>query len=308
MKAITMLGLGVALWLCSTAPAGSQSGSRSALSTGFYMRDVVMFPLPNAPSRVLRLNGTAVPTRRGRMIDMDDVTSYAVRVRRAEMVMPAGTMAALMNQYILPSADTAIKRVEVAFGNGHIQMRGVMRKAGVPIGFTAIAVPSVSPRGEMLITVTKMKAAGFIPKGVMDALGLKMDKVAQPDNREVFRIQGDTMIIPVASMFPPPKFLGQLRSVRVTPSGLYASLGSGRMRVAPGVRARSYIHMRGGRVNFGRLTMGQTDLTMVRKGQGRTLGFSPRHYWQQLRAGYTVAESDYGLVAHVADYRQLGRR
>lgn len=160
----------------------------------------------------------------------------------------------------------------------------------------------------MLITVTKMKAAGFIPKGVMDALGLKMDKVAQPDNREVFRIQGNTMIIPVASMFPPPKFLGALRAVRATPQGLIATLGTRRAAAAPGVRAAVYIHMQGGQVNFGRLTMANTDLTMLPKDRSRTLGFSPRDYWRQLDGGYTDAEPDYGLVGHVADYRRLGTR
>lgn len=308
MKTIASVGLALLLTVGVAEPAGSRSGAQATAGTSFYMRNVVMFPFPNAPSRVERLNGRAVPTKPGRTIDMDDVTSYAVRVRHARMVMPASTMAALMNQYILPSADTAIKRVEVAFGNGDIRMRGVMRKAGVPIGFTATAMPSVSPQGEMLITVTKMKAAGFIPKGVMDALGLKMDKVAQPDNREVFRIAGDTMIIPVASMFPPPKFLGRLRSVRVTPTGMIATLGNDSTASLPGLKQPSYIHMRGGQVNFGRLTMARTDLTMVPKGGGATLGFSPRDYWRQLNAGYTVAQSDYGLVGHVQDYRKLGRR
>jgi len=268
-----------------------------------WMRNVVMFPLPNAPATVTRLSGTAVPTRPGGLIDMDDVTSYAVRVRHGEMVIPAASMEALMNQHILPQARTAIKRVSVSFGNGVIVMRGVLQK-GVPVGFTAQAVASPSPEGEMRITVTKMKAAGFIPKGLMDALGLKLSKVAQPNNPGVFRIVGDTMIIPVSSMFPPPRFIGPLRSVRVTPQGMIGVVGTG-SDDAPGGVTGPYIHMRGGRLNFAHLTMAPTDLTMVPKMRAATLGFSPAHYYRQLLAGYSTVQADFGMVGHVADFRSL---
>jgi hypothetical protein len=79
------------------------------------MCNVIMFPYDGAPATVTRLSGTAVPTGPGKLIDMDDVTSQTVRVRRAAMMMPAATMQALMNQYIPPSADTAIKPVSIGF-------------------------------------------------------------------------------------------------------------------------------------------------------------------------------------------------
>lgn len=271
------------------------------------MRNIVLFPFDDAPARVVRMSGTAVPTRRGRMIDMNDVTSYAVRVRQAEMVMPAATMQVLMNRHILPQADTAIKRVGVSYGQGVILMRGVLQK-GVPVGFTAQAVASVTPDGEMRLTVTRMKAAGFIPKGVMHALGLNLAKVAQPDNRRVFRIVGDTMIIPVSSMFPPPHFHGALRSVRVTPQGLIAVIGRANANDAPRAGAGPYLLMRGGRIHFASLTMSPVDLTMVAKTRAAaTLGFSPAHYYRQLTAGYTISQSDFGLTAHIADHRVLQR-
>ena len=294
----------IAIGLAS--PAGGRPDQPGSKATRIWMRNVIMFPYDNAPAAVSRLSGTAVPTRAGRIIDMDDVGSYAVQVRHAEMHMPAATMQALMNQYILPSADTAIKRVNISFGNGTIQMRGTMRKLGIPVGFTATAVASPTRDGDMRISVVKMKTAGFIPKGVMHALGLNMSKVAQPDNRRVFRIVGDTMIVPVSSMFPPPKFVGRLRSVRVTPQGMFSVIGTGRSD-APSVDAKAFLHMRGGRVNFARLTMANTDLTMVPKGRAGSLGFSPARYYRQLAAGYTINKPDMGLVGYVADYRGLRR-
>ena len=283
---------------------GGAAAKPAPPGTRIWMRNIVLFAFHDAPARVVRMSGTAIPTRPGRIIDMNDVRSYAVRVRRAEMVMPAASMQVLMNRHILPQADTAIKQVSVTFGNGIILMRGTMQK-GVPVGFTAQAVASVTPRGEMMLTVTKMKAAGFIPKGVMHALGLNLAKVAQPDNRQVFRIVGDTMIIPISSMFPPPRFYGPLRSVRVTPRGLIAVVGTGKFDLPSGTANGPLVHMRGGRVHFAQLTMAPVDLTLVPKGRATSLGFSPAGYYRQLTGGYSISEPDFGLTAHIADYRAL---
>ena len=306
-----VLAVAVAAALVAPVAARHRRVHRQARvsGVGFWARDVVMFPFDNAPATVRRLSGTAVPTKPGRPVDMDDPASYAVRVRRAEMVMPAATMEALMNQYILPQANTAIKRVSIAFGDGVILMRGTIQK-GVPVGFTAQAVAAPTPDGEMKITVTKMKTAGIVPKGVMDALGLKMDKVAQPHNRDVFRIVGDTMIVPVPSMFPPPKFFGPLRSVRVTPRGMVAVVGAGAADAPPGAAAGPYIRMNGGRVTFsrGHLLMAPTDLTMIPKTREATLGFSPQRYYDQLLGGYSTNKPNGGLIGHVADYRAIAGR
>jgi hypothetical protein len=275
--------------------------------TRIWMRGIVMFPFDDAPAMVDQLSGILVPTRPGRLVDMDDVTSYAVRVGHAEVRVPAATMAVLMNRYVLPAAGTSISHVDVRFGNGTILLRGKLRKAGIPVGFKATALPSVTPTGEMRLQVVRMKAAGFIPKSVLDALGLKLAKVAQPRNPGVFRIVGDTMFVPVASMFPPPKLLGRLRSVRVTPQALIAVLEGGASPRPPPQKAASYIMFRGGRVHFAKLTMTDTDLTMMPRKPSATFGFSPANYYRQLVAGYTLSTPQRGLVSHVTDYRELRR-
>jgi len=122
-----------------------------------------------------------------------------------------------VNRYLLPAARTDIRQVTVRMDNGAIQLRASLRKAGVAIGFRATAVASPTAQGEIRLQIVKMQAAGFIPKSLLDALGLTMAKVAQPQKRNVFRIEENTLYVPVASIFPPPKFNGRLKSVRITP-------------------------------------------------------------------------------------------
>ncbi len=257
---------------------------------------------------MLALSGTVVPDRPPKPVTMDDVSSYRIETQYAEIRLSAEDMTRLMNRHILPSARTAIREVNVGFGDGAITMSGTMVKLGVPVPFTATATLTPTASGELRVRVTAMRSAGVVPKGLTDALGLRVSTLAQPENRQVFRIEGDDMIVPLVSMFPPPRFAGRLAAVRVTPSGLEATIG-GRTEPLPPppVEGGSFIHFRGGTVNFARLTMHDADMAMLPERGERMLAFSPRRYYAQLEGGHTKALPNRGLAAYVKDYRAIAR-
>ncbi len=272
------------------------------------MRNVVLYPYDDVPATVLALSGTVVPDRPPKPVTMDDVSSYRIETQYAEIRLSAEDMTRLMNRHILPSAHTAIREVNVGFGDGAITMSGTMVKLGVPVPFTATATLMPTASGELRVHVTAMRSAGVIPKGLTDALGLQVSTLAQPKNRQVFRIEGDDMIVPLVSMFPPPRFGGRLAAIRVTPSGLEATIGRTAPLPPPPVEASSFIHFRGGTVNFARLTMHDTDMVMLpEKGENRMLAFSPGRYYAQLEGGYTKSLPNRGLAAYVKDYRAIAR-
>ena len=309
--------------LCSVVLAGSTNAQdarkplerrASVVQAGrgpirVWMRDIVFYPYDDAPSRVAELSGSVAPTHQGGTVTFDDVGSFGIRVEHAQVHISAASMSVLMNRYVLPAANGPIRHVDVSFGAGVIQMKGTMVKAGVPVPFTATAVAEPTPDGDMQLRIVKMTAAGVVPKGLMDALGLQISKVAQPDNREIFHVVGDTMVLPVVSMFPPPKFSGRLRSVVVSPTEMIGVIGSAHQPRSPGPASGSYMYFRGGALSFAKLTMQDADMTIVPKDRSGPFGFSPAHYYRQMQAGYTVPQADRGLVAHVPDYgRMLTRR
>jgi hypothetical protein len=280
--------------------------SPGAATTGpirVQMRNVVLYPFRDAPSHVMALSGTVAPTRAGGTVVLDDISSYGIMVQHAEVALSPATMTVLMNRYILPASNGPIKHVEVSFGAGTIGMSGIIQKGKVRARFKASAVASPTADGDMRIRIVKMTAGGFVPKGLMDAVGLKMDKVAQPRNKQIFHVVGDDMIVPVVSMFPPPKVSGKLRSVSVRPGAMTAVIGSAGTPAMPAL-GPSYIHYRGGVLKFAKLTMRDVDLTVVPK-TSAPLGFSPANYYRQMEAGFSVPQPDRGLVAHVPNYTAL---
>ncbi len=272
------------------------------------MRDVVLYPFRDVPSHVAQLSGSAAPTRSGRPIVLDDIGSYGIMLQHAEVHIGAPAITALMNHYILPASNGPIKHVDVTFGDGAIGMTGVLVKGGARVGFKATAVPEPTRDGDLRLRVVKMRAGGFVPKGVLDAVGMKLSKVAQPRNTYVFHAVGDDLIMPIVSMFPPPKVSGVLRSVRVTPHEMTMVIGAPEVVAAPALPYASYIHYRGGVVRFAKLTMRDVDLTITSNLASRPLGFSPASYYRQLEGGVTIALPSRGMVARVPDYATLVNR
>jgi hypothetical protein len=300
--------LGLCVMLCSVTALDAAPQDETPRPTAsdntlrMAMRNVVLYPYGDVSARVTELSGTVASTRPPQPVVMDDVASYEVQVAYAEMHMDARSLTNLMNRYILPAADSPIRHVDIAFNAGSVTMTGTMVKAGVPVPFSATATLQPTAHGEMQMHVTSMRAAGVVPKGLMDALGLDLATVAPPENSRIFRLEGDNMILPIVSMFPPPKFIGQLSAVRVTPQEMVSTIGQRVPLAKPPVPAESYLHLHGGTVTFAKLTMHDTDLTMVPKDRVPLLRFSPAHYYQQLLAGYSVSLPDRGLVGYVADY------
>ncbi len=62
---------------------------------------------------------------------------------------------------------------------------------------------------------------------------------------------------------------------------------------------------RGERLRFGKLTMSDTDLTLIDLDPQDPLDFYLAHYQNQLVAGYTKSTPNFGLRAYFRDYNKL---
>jgi hypothetical protein len=151
-----------------------------------------------------------------------------------------------------------------------------------------------------------LKAAGVLKKGLLDALGIKLANVAQPNHQPSFVIRGDDVFVSVMRLFPPPHIAGKLSSVRIEGDQLVQVFGKPDAPFKPiPVPSDRFIYFRGGTVAFGKLTMKDVDLELTDKDETRIFDFSLDHYHQQLEAGYSKSLPNLGLVVYTADYSRI---
>jgi hypothetical protein len=246
-------------------------------------------------------DGVVLPTRGGRPISLDDPASMKVRITSARTSIGSEALTHLLNEYTLPHAGTAVHDLAVSFEDHQIHIEGKLKKV-VDLPFAATGELQVTSEGDIRIHFTKIVAAGFLHKKMMDWLGIKLSAIARPNSIHSFRVVDDDVIFPIYTLFPAPHFTGRLRSAEIVGDALEQTFGEPRSFPPAPVPSAHYLYFRGGVLQFGRLTMHGVDLELLNKDEGAPLTISFTHLFDQIGPGFIKNTPERGIVAYIESY------
>ncbi len=272
---------------------------------GVEMANVLFRYSPQVSVRVVALRGALVPTAGHSVPSFNDPASFVVGTDAAEMRMDAAQLTALMNTWLLASPKAQLKDVRIQFAGDALRVRGTM-KVGLHLPFEALADLSVTPDNRIRLTLGQVHAAKLPVKGLMDAFGFSVENLISQKGLHGLSVQQNSFLIDPQTAFPPPQIRAKLTTVRVSGGSLVLSFGQGRPRLHlfPG---RNYIALRGGRVEYGREEMFDTDLVMIDSTSADPFDFYLQRYWCQMVAGAIRPQPDQSLRILVPDYGKLPR-
>jgi len=277
---------------------------------GTRMRNVVFHLGHGVALRVDDLEGQLVSTVAGRPPVFDDVSAYLVIIDSGRMSMTADSLTNLMNNYVFAYDGAPLKDLRITIEGNELHQTGTLKK-GVGVPFDMRATVAAAPDGRIVIHPVSMKAAGFVPKGVLDFFGLELERLIKLKQTPAVKIDGDDFILDPERMLPLPHVRGQLTRAWIEKGVVFEQFGSADQRHAlapPDPRIRNYMYYRGGVLKFGRLTMQDTDLLLVDANQKDPFDFSPAEYNRQLVAGYSKNTPSHGLVVYMPDLSELNAR
>jgi hypothetical protein len=300
--------------------AGASSHSQKGSSADdrvihVHMEHVLLRVMDNVVLQIGSLDGVLAPKQRNTVVSLDDKNSFSLLVQTATTSVSSTDVASLANSFILPRAKTPLKNLSLTFNQDQsIQVKGDLHKV-VDVPFSATATLHVTPDGNMRMHLANMTVAGVIHQNLLDALGIKVSKVAQPKRKQSFQIVGNDIVFPIDQMFPPPRVSGHLQSVDISGNQLNLIFGADKrardraqsLAEKPSVTSGSYIYFRGGTMKFGLLTMSPVDLELVplKPDREKLFEFSVDQYYQQLVAGESKSLPSKGLLVYMADDRDI---
>ncbi|MGO8719795.1 MAG: hypothetical protein ACLQMO_11320 [Acidobacteriaceae bacterium] len=310
--------------IASAAPRPSHAGDHSSgqdRASGqdrvihIYMQNVLFRVMNNVVLQIDSLDGILAPSHRNEIVSLDEKNSFSLRMKTAATSISAADLAALANDFILPRAKTPLKNLSLIFNpDQSVSVKGDFHKV-IDVPFSATATMHVTPDGNMRMHLADMTVAGVIHQDLLDFLGIKVSKVAQPERKQSFKIVGNDIIFPIDQMFPPPHVSGDLHDVSISGNRLNLVFGKDQSAAGKGnsatgnppIPSGNYIYFRGGTMRFGLLTMSPVDLELVplKPGQQKLFEFSVDQYYQQLVAGYSKSLANKGLLVYMADDRDL---
>lgn len=156
------------------------------------------------------------------------------------------------------------------------------------------------------ISTRGTSAAGIPVKSIMDALGFSMENLVSQKGLRGLSVDKDSFLIDPQTAFPPPQIRARLAGVRVSEQKLVLIFGSGAPKLSRKLGA-NYIALRGGRIQYGREEMFDSNLTMIDSTPADPFDFYLGKYWCQMVAGRVKLQPDQSLRVYVPDFTKLPR-
>ena len=322
MKFPFLVGLlgGVLLLLVSPSNAAPRHHGRSAGThpattpsdddkmTRFEMKHVNYHIDETVVLQVDNLRGELLPAREGVVPNFDDRSTLLLQIDGGEAAMSTASFATLMNSYVFNYRGTPLTDLRVSPEGDQLHITATLNRT---IKTDMIGTLNATPDGRIHFHPTSIKTAGIPAKGLMDAVGLKVNKLVKGTDPRGVDVSGDDLIMDLDRLLPPPRVHAHVTSVHMEGNRVAMSFGPteqappAKALTPPDASAANYMYYHGGTVHFGKLTMFPTEMQFIDMHPEDAFDFSLTHYYDQIIAGYTKSNKDGALIAYVPDYRQL---
>lgn len=271
------------------------------------MKNVMYHFTDRIAVHVVQLQGHLLPTKAGDTVFFDDKDSFTLEMTSAEISISCNSLAQVLNDNVFSSSDAPIRDVSIESKNNQLIIKGKLpQKAG--ISFETVGTISADPDGRIRLHTEHVKAAHVPVKGLLDALGIDLDRLINTKNIHGVAVDKDDLLLDPQQILPPPRIRGKVTAVRVRGNDIVQVFGT---KQSPNFAAKqpgNYIAFRHGEMRFGKLTMHDADLIMIDMDAGDPFDFFLDHYQEQLVAGYSKSTPEYGLRVYTKDYNKLARR
>jgi hypothetical protein len=253
------------------------------------------------------LRGQMVAKEPGAPVNFDDKTTFIMRIDRAVIGMNPASLDRLMNGYVFGYPNAPLRELHTTIEGAQILQEGIIHK-GIDMPFTMWADVSASG-GLIRIHPTKIEICG-INGALLKVVGMTLERMLKMPVARGVRAEKNDLLLDPEKVLPPPQAELHLVDVRVANGELLQTYDAGRHLpplVAPDAAEKNYMYFRGGTLRMGKLLMVDAALQIADADPSDPLDFYLDRYNDQLVAGYTRNQSNYGLLVFMRDFAALGQ-
>jgi hypothetical protein len=288
----------------ATSPATTPLENNRAVKA--ELRNVMFRLDDHAAAHLEFVAGELVPTGKNEMPVFDDKTSFEMRVKNGKITITAEALTSVLNDYVFARSDAPLKELSVSIENDLLHVKGKLHSKG-DIPFETAGTLSVNPDGRMRVNTEKVKALHVPVKGVMRLFGLELANLLNTSKIQGIETDKNDLIVDLSTLLPPPHLKGKINSVKIEGDRIMTYFGDGAKSPSITREKSNYIYLQGHAIHFGKLTMENTDLTILDMDPEDPLDWYQDHYQEQLAAGYSRITLEFGLRSYVKDYGRLER-
>jgi hypothetical protein len=288
--------------------AKSEPAAAGSRGVSTEMRNVLFHVTPKASAHIETLSGELWPTGNNEIPFFDDKNSFEVRVTNGRISISPQALSEIMNRHVFAGKDAPLKDLLISIEKGQLSIKGKLSKGDIP--FETVGTLSVTEDGRLRVRTEQVKALHLPVTKVMGLFGIDLANVVNTSKIDGLDTDKNDLLMDLGRLLPPPHIRGRISGVLVIDNRIVTLFGDGGKSAAatPPREKTNYMYFQGNRVKFGKLTMEYTDLTLLDLDPGDPLEWSQDRYKEQLEAGYSRINSNFGLRAYVKDLSKLPRK
>lgn len=272
-------------------------------TTRFLAHNVLYRLDPNISMQLTEMNADVVLKDPSMPFVPANKTDYGLAVHRAIVDKDASSLEALMNNYVFNDKDSPLRNLHITFQGEQLDMTGQMKK-GVWVGFEMKGSLSPTPDGKIMMTPTLVKSLGVRVDGLLNLIGLQMQKLLKTKESKGVSIVGNNVIMDPALMYPPPTLMGKVSAVGVRNNHLHIEFDDGKAQPWPDLpvaNPQACLCMWGGDVLINAALNLNAKMEILDSTPNTPMAFALDRYREQLEAGYVVPTTDGAMIAYVPD-------
>jgi hypothetical protein len=243
------------------------------------------------------LRGAIIRVNRGINPSFDEPDSFVLDVKTGVIHTNVGDLTNFLNQGL---TNSPLKNVTLSGDGDQIKLHGTLHKI-VPLPIELVGTIAVAPANRIQLHVTQLSVLKMPVKALLGEFHLSLSSLFSPGNISGIEVSGNDVFFDPVKLLPPPHIRGELTGVRIVNPDVEEVYGNAQEDVTRVAQWRNFLQLRGGTIDFGKLTMRHVDLIMVDLSNDAWFDLDLAHYQEQLVNGYTRMTPEAGLQIFMPD-------
>jgi hypothetical protein len=248
------------------------------------------------------LHGRMQSTHRNVNPSFDDPQSFNIDIDTGILRANIGDIQNYLNTGGLGHAPLA--KVHLWGDGNQINLNGTVHKL-IPLPIQMSATLAALPDGRVQLHVTKIDVLKLPFKALLSRLHITVSDFFKSKEIPGVEVTGDDIFFDTSQLLPPPRIRGHLTAVHIVNPDLEEIYGNAQGEAARVEQWRNFLHLKGGSIDFGRLTMHPVDLILIDISSDPWFDLDLAHYQKQLVYGYTRMTPQAGLQIFMPDLSNI---
>jgi hypothetical protein len=278
-------------------------GADGSTPTRLYAHNLMLRKGPDFRIYVVWINGEMRRTAKGVNPSFDDPESFVLEVQRGIIRANVGDISHFLNTGTV--SGSPLTNISIVGNGNQVSMHGTIHKLGIPLPIGLDGTISSSPDGRIHLHVDRVSVLKLPLKGLLGDFHVSIADLMGKTSVAGVQVSQNDIFFDTQKLLPPPHIHGPLSSVSFKNPDVEVMYGDAQNDAARTAEWHNFLALKGGTLDFGKLTMHHVDLIMIDASKDAWFDLDLVNYQAQLVNGYTHMTPQAGLEIFMPDLDEL---